>query len=235
MLNQFFFWSFNHTVPPLTSQPQAPMNPYPLSFLCTVGEVTDLLLSVNIKKATRPDEVSGRMLKVSAHTIAPSLTRLLNLSLTTGKLPNEWKSSNIFPVPKSCDKSFPAGFRPISLLCIISKLLGKHVYEIMLHHACNHSLIPQNQWGFLARRSTETALIKVTSDWLQDLEMGSAVCVIFLDLSKAFDSVPIRCYSPDCNMIMGFNEHLLFWLHNYLYQQRQRVTITGCSSAWSML
>ncbi len=58
-----------HTMVHRPIPPQTPRNPYPLSFLCTVGEVTDLLLSVDIKKATRPDEVSGRMLKASAHTM----------------------------------------------------------------------------------------------------------------------------------------------------------------------
>ncbi len=120
--------------------------------------------------------LSACMLQTTALGVAPSMTRLFNLSLTTGNLPLEWRQSHVVPIPKSENRSSPSGYRPISLLSILSKLLEKHnihVYQNVLSNAKTNQLIPPNQWGFLARRSTETALIKLTSDWFDELASGS--------------------------------------------------------------
>ena len=119
------------------------------------------------------------MLKEVAAEIAPSETRLFNLSLVSGCLPLEWKHSHIVPIPKSDE-----------LLCVIRKLLEKHVYAIVLRHATSHNLISSCQWGFLSRRSTGTALLKVTTDWIQTLDKQESIMTVFFYLRKAFDSVP---------------------------------------------
>lgn len=165
--------------------------PLDLHVLCTVPEVTKQLKSLNPKKATGPDGVSATMLKEVATEIAPSLTRLFNLSLTSGRVPIEWKCSNVVPVPKNSEKSCAANYRPISLLTIVSKLLEKHMHTIILRHSMANNLISPKQWGFLPRRSTGSALLKVTSDWLQLLENKEAVWIVYFDLKKAFDTVPV--------------------------------------------
>ena len=65
------------------------------------GEVTDLLLNLYIAKSTGVDDVSARMLKATANSIAPSLTRLFNRSLLTGVMPDEWKLARVVPTPKT--------------------------------------------------------------------------------------------------------------------------------------
>ncbi len=137
---------------------------------------------MNIKKASGPDNIAAPMLKEVAAEIAPSLTRLFNLSLVSGCLPLEWKRSHIVPIPKSDELSNASNYRPISLLCIVSKLLEKH---IVLRHAKSHNLISSSQWGFLSRRSTctGTALLKVTTDWMQTLDNRESIMTVFF-LSK---------------------------------------------------
>ena len=70
------------------------------------------------------------MLKVTATSIAASVTTLFNMSIVTGEIPGEWKTSSIVPIPKGKGGNSPSNFRPISLL---SKLLEKHIYDIILH------------------------------------------------------------------------------------------------------
>ena len=75
------------------------------------------------------------MLKFSASSITPSLTKLFNLLLTTGVFPSEWNRAGVVPIPKSGSPSTSAsGYRPISILPIVSKVLERHVKEIIDNH-----------------------------------------------------------------------------------------------------
>lgn len=102
-----------------------------------------------------------------------------------------WKKSVIVSIPKSSDASTPANYRRISLLPLLSKLLERHIYELILHYLQVNDVLAALQWSFLAGRSTVTALIKCTDDRLKCLEDGN-VCAVFFDYRKAFDSVPHR-------------------------------------------
>ena len=132
------------------------------------------------------------MLKYTATSITPSVTKLFNQTITQAQIPTHWKKSVIVPVPKSTDASTPTNYRPISLLPLLSKLLEKHIYELILHHLQANDVLTASQWGFLEGRSTVTALIKCTDDWLKYLEGRNDVCAVFFDYCKAFDSVPHR-------------------------------------------
>jgi hypothetical protein len=160
---------------------------HPTSFLCTEDEVEAMLLSLDSSKA--PDNISARMLKSTATSIAASVTTLFNMSI---EIPDEWKTSSIVPIPKGKGGISPSNFRPISLFCILSKLLEKHVYNIILHELQGDQSISSDQWGFRSNRSTICSLLGVTHNWLQLLNDGKEVCMVFFDLCKVFDSVPHR-------------------------------------------
>ena len=105
------------------------MNTCPEDLLCTVEEVTVLLKSLNISKASRPDGISARMLKATASEIVPSITALFNLSIRCNRPPRQWKKSHVVAIPKSKSNApTVADFRPISLLPVLSKLLEKHFH-----------------------------------------------------------------------------------------------------------
>ena len=97
--------------------------------LCTEEQVFYYLSNLDTRKANGPDGISARMLKETAKSIAPSLTHLFNLSITKGQFPRLWKTASIVPIPKT-DKHSPSGYRPISLLPIVSKGLEKHIHSI---------------------------------------------------------------------------------------------------------
>ena len=129
------------------------------------------------------------MLKGTATAIAPTLSRQFNLSLSSGCFPDSWKLARVVPVPKSSDLSSPSNYWPISILSILSKILERHVYHIIYQHLCLHHPIYDKQWGFLPSRSTTSALLTVTHDWMMRLDEGTDVYSIYFDLKKAFDSV----------------------------------------------
>ena len=94
--------------------------------LCTEEQAIELLQNLNPAKSTGLDGVSAKMLKSTALAIAPSLTKLFNISISTGCFPIDWKGVWITPLFKSSDPSLPKNYRPISILLIVSKLLERH-------------------------------------------------------------------------------------------------------------
>ena len=231
LLNEHFTQCFNHFVEPL--QPCCSHiladNKIPPQLLCTVDEVYHLLSSLDPAKATGPDLVSARMLKHTATSISPAVTRLFNMSLSLGRLPSQWKSALVVPIPKSQHKSDPSNYRPISLLPILSKLLEKHIHAYLMDRINTSSPLSGEQWGFLKGKSTTGALLTAIHDWHQALEIGIDVCTVFLDLSKAFDKVP---HIPLLSNLAELNipQPLLNWFYEYLCQRLQRVVVNGESS-----
>ena len=71
----------------------------------TQAETLDILKSLDTSKATGPDGISCKMLKETASAIAPSFTRLLQLSLSTATFPSCWKQANVLPICKKGDRS----------------------------------------------------------------------------------------------------------------------------------
>jgi hypothetical protein len=72
---------------------------------------------INIHKASRPDNIHGRILKECTTQIAPILTTLFSLSLKIGKIPDDWRYASVCPAFKKGDKNNPINYRPISLTC----------------------------------------------------------------------------------------------------------------------
>ena len=100
---------------------------FPDELLCDQDEITDLLASLDITKSSGPDNISVRMLKHTAYSIAPAVTMLFK----TWQVPSAWKSSHIIPIPKVPKAKSPDSYRPISLLSILSKTLERHVFRLL--------------------------------------------------------------------------------------------------------
>ena len=116
------------------------------------------------------------------------------------------------------------------ILPILGKLLERHIYELILHHHLQSSnVLTASQWGFLEGRSTVTALIKCTDDWLKSLEDGSDTCAIFFDFRKAFDSVPHHPLIVKLRAL-GLDDCIINWVKNYLAERTQVVAVNGVES-----
>ena len=179
-----------------------------------------LLESIDVSKSNGPDKISGRMLKATALSIAPSITKLFNLSIKLGCVPQTWKMSNVVPIPKLGDRTSPTNYRPISLLSVLNKVLERHIYDqIAIHLETNHPL-SNSQWGFRSGRSTVTALLETTHNWYQCLEAGKEVTAVFFDLRKAFDSVPHRALLDKLKNLQ-LSDHILKWICDYLTNRKQ--------------
>ena len=195
MLNNFFQECFNNSTFPLSFLDLDLLPPClepPDELFYSVEEVEKLLESLDTAKSTGPDGISAAMLKYTAHHIAPSLTKIFNLSIKSGYFPIFWKMSNVVAIPKSDDRTTLSKYRPISPLRLLSKLLERHIYNLLYEHYSEFHPISENQWGFQPKKSTTTALLALTHEWHQLLKAKVEVCAKFFDFRKAFDSVPHR-------------------------------------------
>ena len=194
------------------------------------NEVHECLRTLNTTKACGPDEIPARILKECALEISPSLCSLFNTSLKAGKVPDEWKKSNITPVHKKDSRENVSNYRPISLLSIISKVMERcihnRVYPIL------SALINKTQHGFLKKRSCVTQLLSVLHDIGKNLDNNKQVDLIYLDFSKAFDSVDHAILYQKL-YAHGLRGSILLWFKDYLTDRCQRVVLDNVASEWS--
>ncbi len=101
--------------------------------LLTCDEVRKSLSELDPHRATGLDSLSSKMLKLSASIIASPLTVIFNQSISYGHFPMQWKIVRITPVHKSGSRTDKSNYRPISILCIVSKLLERHYHNCLLN------------------------------------------------------------------------------------------------------
>lgn len=233
MLNEFFSKCWNYSEPPLCDPPRSESVQHgncPDDLLCTTDKIVQLIEGLNTTKANGPDGISVKMLKATADSIGPSLTNLFNLSISRGQFPEPWKRTRVVPIPKSSSVKYsPSGYRPISLLSILSKLLEKHLRSLLACHLAEHHPISDVQWGFQEGKSTLTALLSVTNNWLSLLDHSQEVCCIFFDFQKAFDTVPHQKLLKKVEQL-DIHPLILHWLHSYLTNRKQSVVVGGAES-----
>ena len=171
----------------------------PEEYLCSDEQILSLLSSLKTRKATGADGITAQMLKATGTTIVKSITKLFNLSLKTGIFPIDWKFARVVPIPKTGNPESPSNYRPISILPIISKLLEKHVHNLLYQHLSNNCPLSPNQWGFTEGKSTTTALLSFVHECQEALDNGGEVCSVFFFISvKPLTQSHINHFCANC-------------------------------------
>ena len=114
---------------------------------------------------------------------------LFNASFSAGIVPAKFKIANVVPVYKKDSQTCLSSYRPISLLSIFNKLLEKLMYNRLLHFLEMKNIFYDKQFGFLAKRSTDQAVLSIIDKIQKAIDEQVFSCGIFLDFSKAFDTV----------------------------------------------
>ena len=130
--------------------------------------------------------ISARLLKECANEIPPSLCMMFNTSLKTACLPKEWKEANVTPVHKKDSKELASNYRPISLFCLINKVLERCIRNSL---RCHVNVITQLQHGFMQNRSCVSQQLSVLHSIGKNLDKNIQTDILYLDFAKAFDSV----------------------------------------------
>ena len=141
-------------------------------------EVQDVLRLLNTNKASGPDAIHAKQLKVAYDIISKPLCAIFNISLITKHFPN--KLANVTPVHKKEDKNIIGNYRPISLLPISSKVFEKCIYKHIFNFI--RDLITEHQSGFAINDSTRNQLLYIANMFSKALDEGKEIRIIFFDI-----------------------------------------------------
>ena len=195
----------------------------------TALEVEERLKELKIDKARGPDGIHPWVLRECAAEISRPLGLIFKKSLFSGVLPKKWKQANITAIFKKGNKQLPNNYRPVSLTCILCKVMEAILREEIVKHMRNNSLFSPCQYGFVERRSTTLQLLHTIEDWLKDIDEGKVIDACYLDLMKAFDTVPHRRLLAKVRSY-GIQGELLRWISSFLGGREQTVCLSGCKS-----
>uniref|UniRef100_A0A8C3F2F9 Reverse transcriptase domain-containing protein n=1 Tax=Chrysemys picta bellii TaxID=8478 RepID=A0A8C3F2F9_CHRPI len=197
----------------------------------TVSEVEAKLEHLNGTKSGGPDDLHPRILKELAREIAGPLAIIFNESLNSGVVPLDWRIANVVPIFKKGKKSDPGNYRPVSLTSVVCKVLEKILKEKVVKDLEVNGNCDKLQHGFTKGRSCQTNLISFFEKVTDLLDKGNAVNLIYLDFSKAFDTVPHEELLVKLEK-MGIDLKIQRWIRNWLMGRLQRVILKGELSDW---
>ena len=187
--------------------------------------VRKILSNINSNKAYGPDGIHGKLLKNCAVGLAYPLSLLFHSCYNIGTLPREWKLGHIVPIYKKGDKHEVSNYRPISLTCLIMKVLERIIKDELL--ALTNGMIKDEQHGFRAERSCATNLVGLCDSLALSLNDNIRTDVIYFDFAKAFDSVNHDLILLKLKNKFGIDGRLLKFITDYLRDRQQQVLISG--------
>ena len=158
-------------------------------FPTTSQEIEDEISKLNHGKATGPYSIPVKILKIIKYVISEPLEILFNISFSLSGVPSSFKIAKIIPVHKGGSQSCLNNYRPISLLSIFNKLLEKLMYNRLIDFLDKRNMLYEKQFGFRTNHSTNHAILSIIDKIQLSIEERSYSCGIFLDFSKAFDTV----------------------------------------------
>ena len=151
------------------------------------AEVLTILSSLNDNKASNIDNISPRVYRDCALPLLKPICHLFAVSLSSDSIPSYWCTHWIAPICKSGDKSLVSNYRSISLLCIVSKVLERVVYNSIQNYL--ERSFSCHQFGFLPGPSAVQQLLLFTQRLLEAKSKQAEVDVVYMDFKKAFNSV----------------------------------------------
>ena len=146
-----------------------------------------------------------------------------------GVVPDNLKVASVIPVYKSGNHSSVSNYRPISLLSVFNKLLEKLMSKRITVYLEKYNILNENQFGFRNNRSTTQAILMIADKIQRAIENKMISCGIFLDLSKAFDTVDHRILLTKLDNY-GIRGIANDWFRSYLDNRKQFVTLGNISS-----
>ena len=167
------------------------------------SEVSRLISSSNLKSCAL-DPLPACLVSGCINVLLPSITKMINLSLTSGHFPAEWKMALVIPLLKKRGLDpILKNYRPISNLQFVSKLVERSVFNQLHKYLLSNNLYPIFQSAYRVYHSTETALLKVKNDLLLNMDRGHVTLLVLLDLSSLLMLLIIVFCYLDCNIGLG--------------------------------
>ena len=198
----------------------------------TLEEVEKVLNGLKPDKSPGPDNLHPKVLYESRKEICVPLFMIFNQSIQEGNIPNDWRKAIVVPIFKKGSKKEPSNYRPVSLTSVVCKLCESLIRKNVMNYMLQNHLFSDNQYGFRPGRSCVIQLLEILDEWTKLLDIGNPVEIVYLDFSKAFDTVSherllFKLYK------LGIRGSVLSWIKNFLIDREQCVRVGTNISSWS--
>ena len=193
----------------------------------TETQVSSLFKALDVNKSSI--DIPNKLIKLAAEPLSVPFTKIYNQSIEIGIVPNILKVSQVTPVYKNGDVSDPGNYRPISTLSPFSKVFERLIYNQLNSFLEKRDIMYKYQFGFRKGYSTEQAILELTDTLKKAMDKKLVTCGLFLDFSKAFDTV-------NHNILLSKLYHYgirgtpFKWFENYLSNRTQFVKIGNTKS-----
>jgi hypothetical protein len=197
--------------------------------------VTDFLKKINPKSAPGCVNIDAKLFKFCAVELSPALTSLFNRCVQTNSIPDEWKTAHVTPIYKGKgNKSSLDNYRPISILSPVAKAFEGILGQKLRRYFESNNLLHEDQHGFREGRSCHLALNTFVDYAKRKLDSKKHVIAIFLDFSKAFDTIDHQLLMIKLEKY-GFSPNALELMKNYLSNRFSLVSFNGKFSTKELL
>ena len=213
------------TLPAFSGEPLA-------KFSCIGVDELSLIISKTPTKSCSLDSIPTWLLKENIDVLLPSITCLINCSLSTGVMPTQYKSAVVTPILKkdSLPLDILKNYQPVSNLPYLSKVIVKVAAAQLQAHLARNDIDEKFQSAYKSLHSTETATLRVQNDILRLIDDKKCVLLVPLDLSAAFDTIDhdILLHTLEQRFRVVGDE--LLWFRSYLEGRVHRVCVKHCFS-----
>jgi hypothetical protein len=200
----------------------------------TVDEVSSIIRSLKLNASPGLDEIPATVIKFACTYISKPITCLINSSFRHGVFPDVLKMAKVIPVFKTGDRSLLSNYRPISILTTFSKIFEKAIVTRLNSFLFKFNILYENQYGFRKNHSTVMALLSLVDKVADAMDKKKASAAVFLDLSKAFDTIDHDILLKKLSHY-GIRGIALDLLQSYLNNRSQSVVYQNVASSYSKI
>lgn len=185
----------------------------------TCDEVSSVISSLP-NKGSRLNAIPTFIYKALSTSISPLISQLFNSTVIEGKFPDNLKVAQVIPIHKAGSTTLLGNYRPISTLTVLSKVFEKLMRSRLMEFFDASDLLSEHQFGFRPRHETTDAILEYLDFSYRSLDNKCYLLSIFLDFSKAFDTINHEILLMKLEHA-GIRGSVLGWLSSYLENRKQ--------------